>query len=266
VSPELDFIDEIFLLCPWWLHSDLNRSIRRHVGDLTDEQALDRLISLLYSGLPYGWFWTVIDQKIDRELLRTELAEADLNLRSIFDTLMRIHAKNNRKKGIGAKFPLHYSYTDSLLEWFPNCKIIHTTRNPKAVYASQAAKYIRSTDGFLKKICKRSLQFAHINVQTAWTARLHSRMKDRANYRLVRYEDIIKNPETELRQLCEFMQVRFLDDMLNPHQYGSSFDKIGTSKGVDKSSLERWRATLSPLTAWLIDVLQTRSNRTLGYK
>ena len=85
ISTELDFVDEIFLLCPWWLHSDLGTSIRRHVGDFAEAGALDRLMDLLYSGRPYGWFWTAIDQEMDRDLLRAELAESELSLRSIFD-------------------------------------------------------------------------------------------------------------------------------------------------------------------------------------
>jgi len=266
MSPQLDFVDEIFLLCPWWLHSDLNRSISRYVGDLAEAGALDRLTDLMYSGKPYGWFWTAIDEEVDRDLLYVELAKSELSLRTIFDALMRVHAKAKGKSGIGAKFPLHYSYTDTLIDWYPSCRIIHTTRNPKAVYASQAAKYIQPGDGLLRRNYKRSLQFVHINIQTTWTARLHCQMKDMPNYRLLRYEDVIKNPETELRKLCDFLQVPFLDAMLNPHQYGSSFDKIGASRGVDSSSLERWRKTISPWTARLIDVLQKEPSRNLGYR
>jgi hypothetical protein len=265
VSPDLDFVDEIFLLCPWWLHSDLKRSIRRHVGDLSDASAIDRLIDLLYSGKPYGYFWTVIDQKIDRDLLRAELVDAELGLRSIFEALMRIHAKSNGKSGIGAKFPLHYSYAPVLMDWFPDCRIIHTTRNPKAVYASQAAKYIEASDGLFRRNWKRFLQFVHINIQTAWTARLHAQLRDQPNYKLICYEDVVNSPETELQQICSFLNVPYLEDMLNPHHYGSSFDKIGGQKGVDRSSLERWRMTVSPWTARLIDLLQKAPSRTLGY-
>jgi hypothetical protein len=266
ISPELDFIDEIFLLCPRWLHSDLDRNIRRHVGSLKEAGALDRLMDLMYSGKPYGWFWTAIEQEVDRDLLYAELAKSELSLRAIFDALMCTHAKARGKSGIGAKFPLHYSYTDTLVDWFPSCRIIHTTRNPKAVYASQAAKYIQANDGLIGRSYRRSLQFVHINIQTAWTARLHRQMKDAPNYRLLRYEDVINNPETELQQLCDFLQVPFLDAMLSPHQYGSSFDKIGASRGVDNSSLERWRKTISPRTARLIDTLQKAPSRTLGYR
>lgn len=265
-SAELDFVDEIFLLCPRWLHSDLDGSIKRYVGDLDAPGALDRLMDLLYSGRPYGWFWTAIENELDRDLLRAELSGTPLNLRTIFDALMRVHAKIRGKSGIGAKFPLHYSYTETLIEWFPECRIIHTTRNPKAVYASQAAKYIRADEGAISRNYKRFLQFVHINIQTAWTARLHNRMQALPNYRLIRYEDMVNNAESEIRQLCEFLGVPFVEGMLNPHQYGSSFDKIGAASGVDSSSLERWRKTISPWTAWSIDVMQKAPSRTLGYR
>ena len=97
ISPELDFVDEIFLLCPWWLHSDLDRNIRQHVGDLAEVGALDRLMNLMYSGIPHGWLWTAIDQEVDRDLLFAELAKTELSLRAIFDALMRVHAKTRGK-------------------------------------------------------------------------------------------------------------------------------------------------------------------------
>jgi len=34
VSPDLDFADEMVVRAPWWLHKDLESSIRDHVGDL----------------------------------------------------------------------------------------------------------------------------------------------------------------------------------------------------------------------------------------
>jgi len=266
VSGQLDFVDEMFLLCPRWLHRDLKSSIRRHVGSLSDPEALDRLMALLYSGRPFGWFWTAIGRKIDRQRLRDELSAAPLTLRNIFVAIMRVHAEGNGKEGIGAKFPAHYSYTETLMDWFPGCRIIHTTRNPKAVYASQAAKYIESTDGVATQAFKRFQQFVHINIQVNWTAVVHRRLQERDNYCLVRYEDVVNDTESELRRVCRFLDVPFVEGMLTPHQYGSSFDTIGKGSGVDKSSLERWRSTLSPRTARLMDALQRSAMRTFGYE
>ncbi len=44
VSPDLDFADEMFVRAPWWLHKDLESSIRDQVGELGREGALDALV------------------------------------------------------------------------------------------------------------------------------------------------------------------------------------------------------------------------------
>ncbi len=264
-SEQLDFVDELFLLCPRWLHRDLNSCIRSEVGSLSSADSLDRLIELLYSRLPFGWFFSVGIKELDQEMLRAELARDELDLKTIFRAIMVVHAKTRDKLGIGAKFPLHYSYADKLLEWFPDSRLIHTTRNPKATYASQAAKYIRQEGNPLARGYMRFKQFVHINIQISWTARLHMRLMHLPNYCLVRYEDIVLHPEQELRRICEFVGTEFISDMLDPNQYGSSFDRIGAGRGVDKSSLERWRTSIHPLTSKSIDILHPSARREFGY-
>ncbi len=69
-SLEIDLIDEMWLLCPAWLHPDFESTVRREIGDLSDDRNIEELVRLMYSGRLYGYFWTVIGQEIDRNLLR----------------------------------------------------------------------------------------------------------------------------------------------------------------------------------------------------
>ena len=84
VSPDLDFADEMVVRAPWWLHKDLESSIRDHVGDLGREGALDSLVDYLYSGKPYGWFWTCPDEQMDRIRLTEQLSSKPLTMGNIF--------------------------------------------------------------------------------------------------------------------------------------------------------------------------------------
>ena len=264
-SPNLDFVDELFLLCPRWLHTDLDFNIRKHVGSLDATDVLDRLIDFLYSGIPYGWFWSVAEEQLDRRMLRNELAGRPLSLESLFRAIMVVHSRMRNKVGIGAKFPIHYSQTQKLIEWFPNSRLIHTTRNPKAVFASQSVKYLRDREGSIARAIEQFKQFVHINIQTTWTARLHRQLCELPNYRLIRYEDVVTAPEEEVRGICEYLGVEYMPEMLEPKQYGSSFDSIGGGNGVDDSSLERWRAAMSPVTAAFFDISHRKAFRLLGY-
>ncbi len=254
-SEDLDFVDELFLLCPSWLHTDLRTNLRRHVGKLDQAGAIDRLIDLVFSKRPYGWFWTVVDEKLDRESLRSELLGKPISLRSLFLAIMIVHARRRGRSCIGAKFPLHYSYTDRLVEWFPNCRLIHTTRLPKAVYASQAAKYTKNSQLQSEKMYLRFKQFIHINIQTAWTARIHVKYCSKPNYLLVRYEDVIQDSEAQLRAICRFLGVDLNSLMLVPEEYGSSFQKPSGSAGVNSKSLERWREEISAVTSTWFDTV-----------
>lgn len=265
-SDEVDFVSELLMLCPWWLHKDLNSTIRKHVGDLENPGAVDRLIELLYSDDHDGRHWAPIKRDIDREMLREELSKDSLSIKALLRAIMVVHARKRGKLRIGAKFPLHYSYTHKLLEWFPDCQLIHTTRNPKAVYASQSNKYITPELGFAARAYLWLQQFAHINIQIAWTARLHRKLCVLPNYRLVRYEDVVLEPEATLRNLCDFIGISLTDKMLSPQQFNSSFQMTEDSRhGIDKRSLDRWRTTISPATAFMIDAGHRRASRMLGY-
>ena len=264
-SPELDFVDEMRFLMPAWLHRDLVSTIDAQLGGIEKVRSGDELAALLYSGKPTGWFWSEVDSQLDRGMLVDELGPPPYDLGSLFRAIMVVHARMRDKRGIGAKFPVHYSYTERLADWFPECKLIHTTRHPKAVYLSQARKHEKSKRNFLGRRWSRVQQFAHISIQTMGTARLHARLAGSANYMLIRYEDIVREPRAAIEGLCRFLDVNFIPDMLMPNQYGSSFSEIGHARGIESSSLDKWRSQLSAVENRLFDLLHRGSLSRLGY-
>lgn len=265
-SPEIDLADELHFYSLPWLRQDVATNIRKQVGRLDAPGALDKLMDLLYSGASEGWFWNEVERLLDRDLLRHELSSRPLNIQNIFHAVLVVHANMRNKPRFGSKFPTHYIYTDRLLEWYPNCLLVHTTRNPKAVYASQAKKYLSDDQGWLARSYMRFRQFVHINIQLTLTARLHKRLRDLPNYRLVRYEDIVQDPLSEIQKLCAFLEIDFMPEMLSPERFGSSFEKPGVvGEGIETSSLERWRSSIHPLTAKAIDIAHRRAIRILGY-
>ena len=264
-SPDLDFVDEMRFLMPAWLHRDLVRTINSEFGSIAQVSSADALADLLYSGKPTGWFWSEAETQLDREMLVSELGSPPFNLVGLFRSIMVVHARMRNKNGLGAKFPVHYSFAEQLAEWFPGCRFIHTTRHPKAVYFSQARKHEKTRQNRAGKTWSRLQQFAHISIQTRGTAQLHAKLGESPNYRLIRYEDIIRAPEATISSLCEFLGVDFLPGMLLPNQYGSSFNEIGDARGIDASSLDKWRTQMSAFESRLFDGFSGRSVERLGY-
>jgi len=265
-SLDINVTDELQFRTPWYLHRDFETDIEKYVAPLDDQGAIDRLMDLFYSGVPTGWFWSASERLLDRELVRDELSKQPLTTKSIFDAILTAHAKRQGKSRIGAKFPMHYSYANQLLEWYPDCLLIHTTRNPKAVYASQGAKYLKSNDSWLSRSFMRFRQFVHINIQTTWTAYVHKKLRALPNYCLIRYEDLVADPEQNIRQLCAYLDTEFQPEMLAPKQFGSSFKGRGEyGEGIAQSSVERWRSSISPITATAIDLAHPFALKALGY-
>jgi len=266
-SREVSLVDEMQFRTRAWLHRDLVTDIRKRVGSLQDPGALDRLMELLYSGIPEGWIWSEAERMLNRDMLREELSKEPLTQQSIFDAILTTHARMRGKQNKGAKFPVHYSYTQQLLDWYPDCRLIHTTRDPKAVYASQANKYLSPDQNALARAFMRFKQFVHINIQTSWTAHIHRKFCGLPNYRLVRYEDMVMDPEQEIRRICEFLEIEFVEGMLQPQRFGSSYKSAEQkNQGIDRSSLERWRSSISGFTAGVIDLLHPRALHILGYR
>jgi len=265
MSPEIDFVDELFLLSPRWLHKDLWRSIQANVGNLGDSRARQRLVDFIFSGIPYGWVYSVADEKFDRNVLQQQIEDVEITAGNILAALMKAHAERSGKCALGAKFPLHYGYTEKLIDWFPGCKMIHTTRDPRAVYASQANKYLKNCRGQFSRGWMKFRQFIHINIQISWTASIHSRFCHSPNYRLVRYEDLVRDAGSEMRSLCEFLEVEYNDNMLEPEQYGSSYQDMNSRRGINADSMDTWRSKISPLTAGLIWKTHGRARKLMGY-
>jgi hypothetical protein len=66
-----------------------------------------------------------------------------------------------------------------------------------------------------------------------------------ANVLVVRYEDMVQQPETEIRRMCHFMEIDFQEDMLNIGVFNSSFgDKFQTDKNFNTENIDRWKTEL----------------------
>ncbi len=264
-GPDLDMINEMFLLCPRWLHPDLEHSIQGRFGSKGPTD-VDQLLELLYSGEPYGYFWTEIDSTIPKEALRKALlSKENLSLENIFRCLLQEQARNANKPIPGAKFPLHYSRTEKLLEWFPDCKLIHTVRDPRAIYSSQMSKYVSKDFGQVRNAWIKFQHFVHIFIQIKWTTKVHNNLKGHPNYLLSKYEDLVQQPDKAIANICDFLAIQKTDSMLMPTQYNSSFKPGQITQGFDKQATDGWRGKMSRGTVRLINFLNQGELATLGY-
>ncbi|MBF0234947.1 MAG: sulfotransferase [Desulfamplus sp.] len=228
---------ELHYMNPWYKR-DFIRDTKKLVGDLNENKNITLLVDYMYSNKFYGSFFSSID--IPKEKLLKKLIASDRSFEGILKVLLSEQAIVRGKEMIGAKYPLHFSYVNKLYGWFPNCKVVHIVRDPRAVFASQLNKY------FKKKSLKRKLMFfptmLYCILQSKWSLYVYERNKKNKNYKLFRYEDIVLEPKQYLTKLCKFLCIEFEDDMLKIPVKNSSH---GINKtGIVTDSLQKWKSVI----------------------
>ena len=275
---EIDIMPEMHILAPFWLHKDFVYKINKTVGDLQKDENIPRLVNLIHSKQLFGIFWKSFD--LDTKIIEKQIMDSDRSIKSIFQILLLEHCKSRNKLISGAKFPVHFSYINILLEWFPKCKIIHTIRDVRGIYSSQANKYILKptmakesdklnkyqTGSRFKNSLLRLQMLVFICLQFSWAAKIHKKAKNLPNYKLLRYEDIVLQPEKSLKNICNFLKIDFKEEMLYPKVINSTYEKAyKCNKGFNRELVCRWKKYVSPLTGKFLMMINRKAMRIFGY-
>ena len=274
---EYNVLSELHFLAPRWIRKDFRYYFKKYLGDIKTKNNVLKLIDLMYSGTLNGTFWKTessnvsgVQNKIagiDKNILKSEILNSNGSYKDIFKILIEQHTIARDKKKGGAKFPVDISYVPQLMKWFPNSKYIHTIRDPRAIYASMVLRDIRKfsnltkTKGYL--VSHRRLFYLRRQYKKA--IKIHKMFKNRNNYYLSRFEDIVLEPEKYLKQLCDFLKIDFKEDMLYPSIRDSSYNKSKKMKGFDKKTLSRWKNHISPIDERLIKLLLKNEMKEMRY-
>jgi hypothetical protein len=234
---------------------------------LSEKENIKKMIDLMFSGRKIPgiatdlWLYQVkyFDDQYLKEKIYCRILESDKSLQSIFKTLVEEIPSYFGLIKCCVKFPVFPSYIPWLLEWYPNGKIVHITRDPRAMAVSRA--------GFSgeMRLRNRTIMIAFVILQYMWTSRLHCKYNGFENYALFRYEDLLADPERTIRELCNFAEVNFVPQMMEPSEGQPSSVTGGKSAGFNKKAASHWRKILSPLEEKTIAALTRNSMRGFGY-
>jgi hypothetical protein len=274
-NPKIFRIGEIHFLNPW--RKDFRYFIRKQVGDLSYKKNIEKMIELMFSrkwipGIT-GPFWYYDIGKVNdcrlKKILCRKIQESDKSLGSIFRILIEEITRFSNYTRCCVKFPVYVNYIPQLLQWYPECKIIHIIRDPRAVAMSKT----NDPGGTAKRIAKypylrfiiRKVMIFFVIFQYIWTSKLHCKYKNFKNYALFRYEDLLANPEVVVKQLCEFTDVEFVPEMLEPKEGQKSSITGEKQKGFNKKAASHWKNIITPLEEKIITFLTKSSMKRFGY-
>jgi hypothetical protein len=229
-------------------------------------------------------FWAWLGRNVEPDAFTDRLLATDLTERSLFDLLLRfyveVHCHDRTVTIRGEKTPDHLYGLATLAKWFPDACFIHTFRDPRAIYASRIVRSEEGRRGMkvrLPHIPDRLLSpllapLEVVETSRVWldAARLHHRYERilGERYRLVRFEDLVAEPEATIRGICAFIGIPFDAAVLDETVVvGSSFEQDRhASGGFDRRSVDRWRAHVHPLVNTWFGVVGRRELKRFGYR
>ncbi|HSL47025.1 MAG TPA: sulfotransferase [Anaerolineales bacterium] len=237
-----------------------HRGLFNKIGDLSTDEGATKVIDHLF-GDPQGFsgFWHFSMRGFNREELLGRLLKTDCRERALLDLALESHARGKPIRG--EKTPANIFFVPTLMEWFPNTKIIQTFRDPRAIYSSRENKKERHALPRFNQMIRRTgiifELYASSRVILDWrrSIRFHRQYQSKypGRYYLSKYEDLVCNPENAIRNLCTFLEVEFRNEMLHQPVVNSSFVPRGSSQPrFDTSAVDRWRQHVHPfITRWM---------------
>ncbi len=194
-------------------------------------------VSALYAKDP-NYFWTRFFQN-NIDVLAEKSRDFDTLIQEIY---YRFHSESG-KTIWGDNTPHYINLAQYLKRIFPSAKFIHLIRDGRDVHLS---------------IEKVPWGPNHVyNSALYWKRIIHTGERNKAKwpddwYDLI-YENLLKDPETELQKLCQFIGTSYDPDMINFYKtaekrlpstrINSDFQK--TKSPIDPRNCEKWKKKMS---------------------
>jgi len=232
----------------------------------------ERVVNRLYSGQAKGVHWNGLASGwlgIPKSKLLESLSKTDGTPKAIFSAILATQEK--AYAGYGDKSGPNLYFINKLLEWYPDGKVLHIIRDPRAILTSQHRRLMLVLEARagssklvtgIKKIFYSPMIVLYILTYWGHAIKVDGRFTKShpQNYLRVQFEALIAEPEETTKSICRFLSIPWDRKMVEPPKRDSSFidpadvqRKIERGTGMDRDATERWRKHIRP---WMASALR----------
>jgi hypothetical protein len=155
-------------------------------------------------------------------------------------------------------------YAEYIFEAYPGARILHLLRDPRDRFASSLKRWktIRSGIGGATAIWLSTVSMARRNQQ-----------RYPKQYKIVRYEDLVRQPEKILGEICAFIGEDYTPEMLSMRDAGRFRSKGGNSSygqrkpgEITTHSIGKFRQVLSRRQVAFLQLFSAKTMQDYGYQ
>lgn len=191
--------------------------------------------------------------KLDVNTVTNELSES-CSYASIYNSIMKSLFLNGTAKTVwGEKTNLAWTSIPKFYEMYPEGRVIHIVRDPRAVLASWK-KYTRAPgNDYLDSIvnCFDSME----------KGLLYKDDYDSKIYQLITYEDLVVNPHETIESICASFSIDFSKKMLDTSLFTDNEGKAWKPNsiyndevsGISTALIGKWKTQLDDWEKYLVD-------------
>jgi len=165
--------------------------------------------------------------------------ELDEELGAFYERIFQRYVETHGKRRWGEKTPLHIWHWDAMARVFPDAVFVAIVRHPGGSMASNMNRWRFSLDRAT----------SHLERYTREMLRQSAHYADRTV--MIRYEELLLQPETVMRELLEWLGEPWSDAVLEHHvvqaDRGGKIVVEGrnrVSDPLDVSRIDRWKSTI----------------------
>jgi len=184
-------------------------------------------------------------------------ASTEITYRTVYETIMESLALQHKggALGWGEKTNVCWGKIPDFLKMFPEGKVIHILRDPRAVMCSYREMSYEPGYAYLDS--------AFASLHSFVSAKQFSKKLGKENYYYLKYEDLVNDPSQTIQSICNFLGIEFEDVLLNALTFtdkqgerwkgDSSFDK--DLRTISKKPLNRWKASAKNIETFFIEMI-----------
>lgn len=191
----------------------------------------------------------------------------------VFGAFLLHETESNGKRIPCDQTPRNAFYVAEILDLYPEARVVNMVRDPRDVLLSQKRKWRRRFLGArgipFREALRSWVNYHPVIIGKLWNSSIRavSRFDGDDRVHTLRFEDLLEDPEGEVRRACDLAGIDFREDLLEVPQIGSSSGQDHPERrGINPERGGSWRTGgLSPTEVYLCQKVTATPAKRHGY-